>query len=411
MATPLFCCGYECGLIAGVPGHWANWFGNTPQNETTIVRSGTRSAKYDSANNTMSYHITPAIFGGNRHIGRFYVYIPTTDGGGCSIAHFGDRSLDAAGPCVRHVGEAIFASISDGVETFTNGATGVTVTRNEWHRIDYDFNVNTGGNDTCDVKVNGIACGQATATGTSTGSNVDSIGVTNAVLGRIIYVDDYVCSATAADYPIGSGYVHHFVPTSDGTHNIAGAGDFRRTLTGTDILNTTTTAFQLVDDIPLDVGAGTDWINMVAPPNATDYVECKFGPAPGIPTPGWGPRSVEVIAGIHQAGTGTGNMEIRMNDNGTTDAMYTATAVAGVTTIAYKRKQYATAIAGGGAWGVAAGNGNFNDLRVRFGSPAAVDANPDQYFDSIMVEAEFVSKSLMPEAYVAPRFYIQKKVR
>src|SRR6185369_9813564 len=103
--------------------------------------------------------------------------------------------------------------------------------------------------------------------------------------------------------------------------------------------------------------ASVDWINIVAPPNATDYVECIFGPASGIQIPIAGPRAVEIIAGIHQAGTGTGNMEIRINDNGTTNAMYSATTVAGVTSVAYKRKHYATAINGGGAW-LATNSGN-----------------------------------------------------
>ena len=83
-------------------------------------------------------------------------------------------------------------------------------------------------------------------------------------------------------------------------------------------------------------------------------------------------------------------MEIRINDNGTMNTMYTATAVAGVTTMIYKRKHYATALAGCGAWVVGGGgNGDITDLRVRFGSPAVLDVVPDQYFDSIMIEAEF----------------------
>jgi hypothetical protein len=108
---------------------------------------------------------------------------------------------------------------------------------------------------------------------------------------------------------------------------------------------------------------------------------------------------VEVIAGIHQATTATGNMEIRINDNGTMNVLYTATTVAGVTAVAYKRKHYAVNIANGGAWTVVSGAGNFNNLRVRFGSPAVLDVVPDQYFDCIMVEAEFaavVGPAFMP---------------
>jgi hypothetical protein len=203
-----------------------------------------------------------------------------------------------------------------------------------------------------------------------------------------VYYDDVLVSHTGADYPLGPGAVGTFVPTSDGTHNVAGAADFRRTLTATDILNSTTDAYQLIDDVPLESGSSVDWINMVAPPNATDYVECIFGAAPWTQVPIRAPRAVEIVAGIHQAGTGTGNMEIRINDNGTMDTFYTATTVAGSTSVAYKRKHYATAPTGG-AWTVVSGNGNFNNLRMRFGSPAAVDANPDQYLDCIMIEAEF----------------------
>jgi hypothetical protein len=142
----------------------------------------------------------------------------------------------------------------------------------------------------------------------------------------------------------------------------------------------------------------TEWINMLAPINATDYVECIFGPAPGISTPTTAPRAVEVICGINQAGTGAGNMEIRLNDNGTTDVVYTATGVAGIVVATgqqFKRKHYAAGPAG--AWVIGGGgNGDFTDLRIRFGSPAALDVNPDQYFGCAMIEAEFAEGAPPP---------------
>jgi len=275
------------------------------------------------------------------------------------------------------------------------GATGVTVSTSTTYYV--DVRVNSSANPwLVDVQVSGAACGQrSTAAGADTGASAVRMGFAINTTTATATFDDFTLSTTSADYPIGDGFVNQFIPASDGTHNVAGAADFQRTLTGTDILNATTTAFQLIDDIPLESGASVDWINMIAPPNATDYVECIFGPAPGISTPTSAPRAVEVIAGIHQAGTGTGNMEIRLNDNGTTDAVYTATTVAGVTSVVFKRKHYATAPSGG-AWTVTSGNGNFNNIRVRFGSPAAVDANPDQYLDGIMIEADFPPSSGTP---------------
>lgn len=267
------------------------------------------------------------------------------------------------------------------------GSSGVAVTTGVWYRIDFKY-VGTGASPVLDAQVDGAPVAQLTGTGSS-GSVTLALGLDDPVTADLFW-DDLVVSVTGADYPFGAGYVNHFVPTADGTHNIAGTGDFQRTLTGTDILNATTTAFQLVDDVPHETTV-TDWINMLAPPNATDYVECVFGPASGISTPTTAPRAVEVICGINQSGTGAGNMEIRLNDNGTMNAVYSATGVAGVAVATgqqFKRKHYASGPAG--AWVIGGGgNGDFTDLRIRFGSPAALDVNPDQYFGCAMIEAEF----------------------
>lgn len=385
--TPSFCCGAECGQLGTGGQHWQDTSGGgapVPTFSTGTVRSGARSLKCSGAKSSAQ---TPSIFStaaGAKNSYRFYINFESLPVADTLIAS--DNGV-VSGAFFQQSDSTIYARANG-----TNGSTGVAVTTGVWYRIDglLDFSFNANAGVSVDVRVNGVACGQATnTTSPGTGANF-RVGNVDVASSATLYIDDVVTSQTAGDYPIGAGYVNHFIPTSDGTHNVAGTGDFQRTLTGTDILNATTTAFQLVDDVPLESGASVDWINMIAPPNATDYVECVFGPASGISTPTAGPRAVEVIAGIHQSGTGTGNMEIRINDNGTTNAMYSATGVAGVTSVAYKRKHYATAIAGGGAWTVTSGNGNFNNLRVRFGSPGAVDANPDQFFDCIMVEAEFV---------------------
>jgi hypothetical protein len=159
-----------------------------------------------------------------------------------------------------------------------------------------------------------------------------------------------------------------------------------------DIINDTLTSWRLVDEIPFEENAPTDWINMVVPPNATDYTQNKFGPAPGITTPTVAPRAVEVMIAIAQAGTGTGNMHARINDVGTESTIWTATTVAGTVGCIYKRVHLAVMPSTSGAWVV----GNFNILKIRFGSPGAVDANPDQYLVSAMIEAEFATVVVTP---------------
>lgn len=382
MATPVFCCGFECG-VSLVGTHWPAFSaGGGVAFDTTAgkIRTGSRSLLF-SPSAVVAAAGSPTFTAGTRFVIRAYIRFTSLPSADVYLIRLGSA---AGGPALRfkQSDSKIYASVGT-----TLGATGVTVTTGQWYRLDCDFNVSTGGNDTSDVQVDGTACGQATAAGFSTTQSEFRLGHDASWTANLNF-DDVVCSQTGADYPIGAGHVDHFVPTADGTHNVASADDFERTLTGTDITNATTTAFQLLDDVPLETSA-TDFINMVAPPNATDYVECVFGPAPGISTPTAGPRAVEVIAAVHQAGTQTGNYEIRMNDNGTLDAMVSVTGGTGTTTLAYKRKHYAANLANGGAWTAASGAGNFNNLRVRFGSPAALDVNPDQFLDCVMVEAEF----------------------
>lgn len=387
MATPVFCCGFECG-IGGSAGsgasHWTSTFTSPATIDTTIKRSGDRAMRCNVTASATGNSIS-SFTAGTRYVIRIYVYFASLPSADTALVYLAGNASTSPQVRFKQSESKIYAAVGT-----TFGAAGVTVTTGVWYRIDCDLNINTGGNDTADVRVEGVACGQATATGQSASTTTVNIGIGNTCTADLYY-DDILISQTGADYPLGAGYVNHFVPTADGTHNIAGTGDFQRTLTGTDILNATTTAFQLVDEIPLEATV-TDWINMLAPPNATDYVECIFGPAPGIQIPVIGPRAVDVICGINQAATGTGNMEIRLNDNGTTNVIYTATAVAGVavaTGQVFKRKHYATAPTGG-AWNAnSSGAAAFNNLRIRFGSPAAVDVNPDQYFGCAMVEAEF----------------------
>ncbi len=405
MATPVACCGFECGgLTSGLAfQHFDTATGATIS--TAVKRSGDRSLR---VNPSAALRSAATAAGGGPQwfpvgirvvVLRVYMRIDTaptvsTCVFGCRIGsvQFGVVYLTSTGK--YHAGYTSPA---------TGAGAGLTLAANatSWYCIDLKLDSSTT-TYTIDVSLDGTAQTQQTfAAGAA--ADITQVFCGNSVTASTfdLYFDDVLASTTAADYPLGAGYVNTFVPTSDGTHNIAGTGDFQRTLTATDILNATTTAYQLVDDVPLESGASVDWINMLAPVNATDYVECVFGPAPGISTPTTAPRAVEVIAAIHQAATTTGNMEIRLNDNGTMGTVYTATTVAGSTTVVYKRAHFADPPSAASVWTLS-GNGNFNNLKVRFGSPAALDVVPDQYFDCIMIEAEFVPAGAPATSLVLP---------
>lgn len=373
--TPVFCCGFECGLFGVVGQHWSSSSNSSMQ--TSIVRSGARALRMNPTGATGA-NDQIALTGSNYIIARFAIRFTTLPTLGMSLM---SSIQQTPGVWFEESDNKIYA----GAQLDVYGATGFEITTGVWYVI--DLHIDADSNPwTIDVSVNGTALGQVTRALAATSLTGVRLGYASS---RTYdgYWDDVVVSNTQADFPIGDGKVEHFVPTADATHNIAGTNDFERTLTGTDILNATTDAYQLIDDIPLESSV-VDFINMIAPPNATDYTEHLFGAAPGVNTPQVAPRGVEVILAIHQAGTTTGNMEIRLNDNGTTGVVYTATAVAGTTTLLYKRAHFADPPSAASVWTLS-GDGNFNNLKVRFGSPAALDVNPDQYLDCIMVEAEF----------------------
>jgi hypothetical protein len=319
-----------------------------------------------------------------RFVIRAYVFFSSLPSVDCPIVTIKTATALFCGIHFQVSDSSLYAGASI-VGVVALGATGVVISTGTY--ILLDISVDTSGIATIvDAKVNNTAVGQFTVVLSSQPSTQLFFGGDVITYTADMYVDDVIVTNTLADYPIGAGYVNHFVPTSDGTHNIAGSNDFERGNTGTDIINSTTTAFQLIDDVPLPSGAVNEADDQLAlaPPNATDYVECIFGPAPGINTPTVAPRAVEVILAYHQIGTQNGSMKVNLNDNGTVNTVFETVGAAGVTTYRYARKHYALALLGG-AWTLS-GNGNFNNLRDRFYS---ADAAPDQCLDAIMIEAEF----------------------
>lgn len=378
--TPTFTCGFEEG-VSGTGTHWATVTAATFS--TTQFRSGNRAMRVNGTN------IDPIITStatsiGNIIVGRFYVYMVSSTGGGINLVTCNVGGVQAGVVLTGGGTIGIAAQINNSSPSVT------TINANQWYRV--DFKIDASANPwTCDVKLDGISLTQQTAANTA--ATFQSFSMLNRIstghFSGDVYVDDVIVSYTAGDYPIGGGYVNHFVPTSDGTHNVAGANDFEFSLTGTDITNATTTAYTLLDDVPLESGTPTDFINLVAPPNSTDYVECIYGVAPGINTPTSGPRCISVLLAVAASSTTTNNLNVVTVDNGTTDIIFNNTV--GSTTIRYTSNFYATAINGGGAWTVTSGAGNFNDLRLRCSTS---DAAPDPYVVSAMIEAEFEEQNL-----------------
>jgi len=388
--TPVFCCGFECGQMGSAGQHWTSG-GGTVSFDTTTKRNGARALRTNPTASSSAYVTSPSPGSFDTWVGRVAIYFTTLPSINQTLFIGANTS---AGAVFNASDSKIYPGYLSGTVQF--GSSGVAVTTGVWYILNVSVNVSANP-WLIDVKVDATTTTQLSRATTASGDTAFRVGmVQSSSTTADVYFDDLVITSAGGDYPIGDGYVNHFVPTSDGTHNVAGAADFRRGDTTTDILNATTTAYQLVDDVPLDdtTPDTDDHIRIAAPANATDYVELVFGPASGISTPTVAPRAVEVITEIFAAGTGLSDEIIKLNDNGTEDNIYDGTQVAGVTTGTYKRKHYAAGPAG--AWTIGGGgNGDFNDLRLRYGY--ATDANPDKSLMAVMVEAEFVP-SIPPPA-------------
>lgn len=368
MATPVFCCGWECGSGTGTH-HWTS--ANTPTADTVTFRTGLRAGRCDPSSSTEYFFVTLASV--TRWVGRFYIRFATLPSADTSLCEVGNGGQDS--PCVRF--KQSDSKIYAGVHT-TLGASGVAVTTGVWYRIDFDFNVQTGGNDTCDVQVDGSACGQATATGLSAAETRVNLGVIDTCTADV-YLDDFLLSNTAADYPLGAGHVNSYIPNADGTHTANSANEVERTLTGTDIVIATTTAYQLIDERPLPT-TEVDFINWKTN-GGTDYVEWQYEDS----TEGAAPRAVEAILVYHDAsGAGTHNFQVTLREHAgatTADIAPAATRNVGAT-ISYIRKHFATVPGTSDAWTET----KFNALRSRL---LVSDASPDVYIDAAMLEAEW----------------------
>lgn len=378
--APVFCCGFECGQIGTVGQHWGSASSNCVIS-TVTTRTGGRSLQANPSSSVRGSACV--VVPSDVSVHRFYVRFTSLPTANTYLFWAGGATAARLGLAFKQSDSKLYCA-SGSTPTFA--ATGASVTTGVWYRVDVKLN-QTSGAGAVDIQIDGVALTQQTNASTA-GAVAVNFGIANSTSANVFF-DDFVMSNTAADYPWGAGTVQHFVPVADGSHNITSAGDFKVGSAGANITNATTDSCLLIDDVPMDdtTPDTNDYINMaVDSGGGAEYVEHVIGPASGISTPVVGPRAVDVIYAYHAAGTGTGNHTLKVNDSGNEDTVNAFNA-AGVTTIRYARKHYANAPSDGNAWDVQPGAGNFNNLKTRFGY--STDANPDQYLDCVMVEAEF----------------------
>ena len=391
ISNPVFTCGFECASSGTSGGDAHLTVGSNASFSTSTVRTGNRSLRINLPSSDDSSNFLGAATTRNIIVGRIYIRFATLPN--ANILLFWVRDVNQ-GIFTEHYGigwqqssgTLRTARNNGGVMSF--GTNGVTPITGVWYRLDLKVTGGLSAPITVDGQIDGSVLNQLTNPVTDT-ITAPACGALNNAQGEWFY-DDAIISIASVDYPIGAGYVDLYVPTSDGTHNVAGANQFERGTTGTDITNATTNAYELVDEVPLNsvgsVPPTDDYITAIAPANATDYVEMKFGTAPGFSAPTKPPRAVESVVAVHQATTTTGNFRVALNDNGTVSDVANRTE-AGQTTIRHFAKHFGSDPPSAATeWNISSGNGNFLNLRARFYSS---DADPDQSLDGVAIEAEF----------------------
>jgi hypothetical protein len=363
--------GFEHGLAtAGVDGPFDDGNGS-PIASTGVVRTGARALETESTSegqnvafSTTSRTVTSAFY-------VFFQALPDEDS--TVIAY----TLVSGG----NNGVLQYDTTTGKLElTLGAGSTpavvGPVIATSTWYRVvmELDSTANprrlrsTIGNGTEVEVTNAVAAADTITTHLGQDTNYGTVSTVN--------YDDWVVSETNGDYEqMRDDWVSHHVegliPTGDGTHS-AGADEIERTLTGTDIVPGTTTAFQLVDDVPMDVAA-TDFINDVGT-STTAYAEVTFDDlAAGVDTP-VSVRAYEVDSESSDTGGSAAISRVVLSD-GTSVApdLRLSTDDPGLTVT--MRKKTLT--------GVTWDRTNVNGLKARMGFG---DGAPDAFFSGIMLE-------------------------
>ena len=224
----------------------------------------------------------------------------------------------------------------------TTAATTTTYDDDAWHRVDWKVDT-TANPHTQSATIDGVdSIGPITVANAA--ADITTIRVGSSVAGddlTCIY-DDWVCSATLADYPLGEYVIKALVPTGDGTHN-AGTNTIEDNA-GADINGTSVTAYPLVDEWPPNT---TDYV-MQSATGAGNYAEVTFDDVTG---------SIDCVVGlaaIWSAGTGVNNGTVRIVDSTPATLIDIYSGDQSDTALRY---QAATVPAPGGTWSADEVNG------------------------------------------------------
>lgn len=216
MATPIFCCGFECqttSVVAPTLKHWNQVYGVV---QNTIARNSGYAAEFDTtATAGYATHETGARA---CVVARVYIYFPELPGG--DLACITQLQTLLTNWAIGYTSATGKLSIGTYGGARTDGVT--TVVAATWHRLDAKIvpSVVPAGNTTIDWQLDGTDQGQFIGVENATTVYSFSLNNPNANSTQHVIFDDVLLSSAAADYPWGPGTIKGYAPTSDGTHSV-----------------------------------------------------------------------------------------------------------------------------------------------------------------------------------------------
>jgi ribosomal protein S19 len=382
MAT-VAACGFECGLgsVNSTSAHHFNNNGTTATDTGTVhPGGGVTSLKVTcngSAASAQGTFFTTLVAAGNTRVVSFWLYIQTSLPS--ANAEFFRLVKGTATRDVMIGFEQSSSKLCIYAQTnFAGRVLGPVIAHSTWYRIDLHVN---GTGQTADWQVDGSAQTQLAIGGTAGTYSYLLLGhnasTDVAFTAYTAFYDDAVMSATSGDYPLTNSFIVQYVLNADGTHNTGGGSNFTNTA-GTSLSDATTTAWQLLDEVPPTT---TDRVEQRLDTSGARYMEARFNSTGASAAP----LSVDFTTAYRTATAANASASIKMRDNaGTTDDNIVSGTINSTTDL-YLAKHYAARPAALGAWTQAA----LQDIRARFGF--GTDVTPDIWFGGMVAEARFAA--------------------
>jgi hypothetical protein len=345
--------GFEHGAISAAGGGVFTTLTGAPTADAATIRSGAYSLRIADTSNASTITGLRTFTATDVVVVRFAVRLSSLPAVSSSFAYV-DSGTDLV---FGYDQSSQKFSLTLGASTATSAST---VSAGTWYLIDllYDLRANP---HLGDWRVDGVAQPQVTrAAAASTASGLGLGATTNASVYTANF-DDVLVANQARAYPIGDGKVVRLSPDGIGTHNTP--GDFR----DDDNSAVDVTSWQRIDDVPMT--ATTDYV-LQQNSSGTSYLEFTFGNTSETCI-----REISAVLAYRSA-TNTANTGKTSVFDGATESVVFSGDMSD-TAIQYKNTLLTPAA---GAWTQAAVNGLV--ARVGFAS----DANPDPYWDSLLLE-------------------------